>query len=778
LIAGSTHQQFSAKKKQATESNAPPEMRGLPLMRNLCFSALLLLSISCRSVAQLPSIDGETSSEVVVTGHAPPSYNAEDATTATRLPAAVIDTDRSVQVVTPQLIEDRDITDPQEAAQNVSGVQRGASRTGVGEVFFIRGFQQSGLFMDGFRAGEASGGDVFTFEGPTDIANIDRIEVLKGPSAILYGRGEPGGTVNYITHTPLFEDHFSLEQQFGSYDFFRTQLDANWVAVPGRLAVGLDAAYQNNDSFIDFVGAERYFIAPALKLQIDEKTTLTFRGQFTDDDHSTATALPYDNGRVIPNIPYDRYLGEPDFTNIDTQTFRGLLTLEHRWNENNSTTLSVHGTHVDSDGGNFILFPFFGPLQDPVTGDITRDAEIIHYADSYFTARLDHVWNWTIHDDAAEATTTAPKDGKEVLTTTNQNYLLTVRNQVLFSAEYDYQGIDGRRTLSGEAPINPYDPIYTGYAPRPLVPGFPVAFREVSSASGDAFSLLLLDRLSFGETAYLTFGGRYEWFNATSKFAYPDGTVPFPNSNNTLDQGTFNPTVGLLVKPVRNISLYATYSESTASFQNIGLSTANGDALDPERSRQIEVGAKGEWLGGKLLTTASIFQIQKSDVAATDPNNPFFSINGGDQRSRGLELDVSGEPIPGWRITANYAYIDARVTDDPDGLNTGHRLPSVPYSSGGVFSVYEIQDGPLRGFGFGGGVYLSDRVEFDLANSGTLPGWTQTDALIYYKRGRFRVQLNAKNLFDSHFYFTNSFSGFEVERANPRTLIGSIKYEF
>ena len=118
----------------------------------------------------------------------------------------------------------------------------------------------------------------------------------------------------------------------------------------------------------------------------------------------------------------------------------------------------------------------------------------------------------------------------------------------------------------------------------------------------------------------------------------------------------------------------------------------------------------------------ALFQIEKSDVAASDPNNPFFSINGGDQRSRGVEFDVGGEPLPGWRLIANFAYIDARVTNDPAGINNGHRLPSVPENSGGVFTTYEIQHGVLRGLGFGGGVYLSDRTEIDLANSGNISG--------------------------------------------------------
>lgn len=721
-----------------------------------------------------PEVDAAAVAPLVITGQALPSYNAEEATSATRLPVPILDSDRSVQVITHQLLQDRGVIDPQEAVQDVSGVERGGSRTGVGETYFIRGFEQSSLFKDGFRAGELSGGDVFTFEGPTDIADISRIEVLKGPSAILYGRGEPGGTVNYITRTPTFENRLSLEQQVGSYDFYRTQLDANWNLVPGHFALGLDAAYENTNSFIDFVGDERRFIAPALTWQIDKDTLLVFRGEYSDDDHATATALPYDNGRVIPGIPYNRYLGEPGFTDINTLYFRGLLTLEHRWNESQKTTLSIHAARSDADGGNFILYPFVGSLQDPVTGDITRDAEKVRSIDDYFTARLDHVWDWTIYEGNSAAEH-APDDKSPA--PMRSGGFPTVKNQVLLSAEFDRQTIDGQRILSGQAPINPYDPVYTGYAPQPLVPGFPVTFLERTGADADATSLLLLDRLSFGDTVYLSFGGRYEWFDADAETHYPLGNVPFGNTSHDLDQGTFNPSAGLLMKPAHNISLYGSYAESTNSFQNIGLTTVSGDSLAPESARQFEVGTKGEFLEGKLLATVALFQIDKSDVAATDPNNPLFSINGGDERSRGVEFDLSGSPLPGLRLSANYAYINARVTADPLGLDVGNRLPSVPENSGGLFSTYEIQNGCLRGLGFGGGIYLSDRVEVDRENSGDLSGWAQTDALVYYKRGHFRAQLNVKNLFDNEFYYAGSF-GLEVERAQARTLIGAIKYEF
>jgi len=713
--------------------------------------------------------------EVVVTADADrTAYRAETSTTATRLPAPILDTPRSVQVVTERVIKDRAILDPQEAVQNVSGVQRGGSRSGFGETYFVRGFRQQGLFKDGFRAGETASGAVFTFEGPTDIANIERVEVLKGPSAILFGRGEPGGTVNYITRTPLFENRFSLQQQIGSYDFYRTEAHANWNVVPDRFALSLDAAYENTESFIDFVEGERYFVAPAFTWKITPDTTLTFRGEYSNDTRSTTTALPYFNGEVLSGTPYNRYFGEPGFTEMDTEAWRGLLTLDHRWSESHRTTVSLHRVSSQADGGNFILNNFAGPLVDPVTGDVARAAEKIDFTNNYFAARLDHVWDWTIYEGASSKTIT-DKDGKSV--TLPGSGFPTIKNQLLISGEFDRQETEGVRVLSSHTPLNPRRPNYTGYSPLPLlpIPGFPVTFVDDRSTDADATSILLLDRISFGDTVHLSFGGRYEWFDANSQFAY--STPIFGAASNDIDEENFNPTVGLVVKPARNVAIFGSYSASTNSFQNVSATTATGAQLDPEESRQFEAGVKVDLFGGKVFTSLSVFQIEKSDVAATDPSNPFFSINAGEERSRGVEFDIAGEPIPGWRITANYAYIDAQVTDEPTGVNVGHRLPGVPEHSGGIFTTYEIQQGPLKGLGFGGGAYFSDRTEIDRSNSGNLSGWAQVDAVVYYQRDRFRAQINVKNLTDEEFYYAGSF-GNEVQRAAGRTVIASLKYEF
>ncbi len=600
--------------------------------------------------------------------------------------------------------------------------------------------------------------------------------MLKGPSAILYGRGEPGGTVNYIIRTPTFENGLDLQQYFGNYDFYRTEVHVNGALASEapaseQFAARLDAAYQTNGSFIDFVEGERFFAAPSAHWWLGPDTVLTFRGEYGNDDQSTTLALPVVDGRVL-DVPYDRYFGEPGFTEIEAESSRGLATLDHRWTEDHATTLSLHGVRSETDGGNFIFFPFAGPLQDPMTGDITRAAEVIDFTSDYFTARIDHIWDWTIHEGAS------PRSADRTAGKRTGRLFPEVQSQLLISVDFDRQAIDGDRVLSGHSPLNPFRPRYTGYAPQPLLPGFPTVFFEDRSIEAEATSVLLLDRVSFGEAVILSFGGRYEWFEASSKSTFSP-LVSFPNSDNDLDEASFNPSVGLLLKITPDVSLYGNYSESTFSFQNIGLPTVTGESLDQERSRQFEVGAKAEWFDGRLFATTSLFQIDKNDVAGNDPQNPFFFVNRGKERSRGIELDVAGGPLPGWRLTVNYAYIDARISDDPTGVTTGNRRFGVPEHSGGFFTTYEIQGGPLRGFGGGGGLFVSDRVELDNFDTAELPGWEQLDAVVFYRRKHWIAQLNVKNLLDEEFFYApGAFSVSEVQRAPKRTILGSLIFKF
>jgi iron complex outermembrane recepter protein len=717
---------------------------------------------------------------IVVSGRIDTGYRAETATTATRIAEPLLDTPRSISVITPELLRDRKILDPQDALTDVAGVAPSASVNGFGEDFLIRGFRQEDIFKDSFRDGRTNAIG-FSATGPTDVANLERIEVLKGPAGILFGRGEPGGIVNYITKTPFFGNSFGLEQDFASYDFYRTQLDANWAAVPGRLALRLDAAYTTGGSFTDFVFNQSYFVAPAILWVLSPSTTITFRGEYANDRGLNNPGLPYVDGHVLPGVPYNRYLGEPAVTDYQINTFRGLLTLEQRWTDDIITTLSVNGRKSHNDTRYVNLGSFDGSSGiDPVTGLVSRefvDAD----PDSYnIDVRLDQVFNWTVYQ-GHQSPSTGSKDGKVQSHGDDPAPLFTdgfptVENQLLISAEYEREVDNTTSFYDMLPPLNAFNPHYTGNDLLPVIDGFPLNLREDFDISANSYSMLFIDRISIGHTIYLSGGARFEWFEANQKDDFPSGLLG-PGTDNNTHQFTINPSAGIVIKPTRGSSLYFSYAESTNSFDNLGAITSSGATVDPERARAYEVGAKLDLLGGRLLGTAALFEITKENVVAPDPANPVFSVNSGEQRSQGLELELKGEIVPGWRVSLNYAYTDSRIISAPGGVNVGHPFFGTPYNSGGFFTTLEFQKGPLKGFGFGGGMFFSDRVQVTNNNTGTLSGWAQTNLVAYYHRGLFRVQINVKNLFDNEFYYArNDF--LSVQPAQARTIIGSIRCEF
>ena len=200
--------------------------------------------------------------------------------------------------------------------------------------------------------------------------------------------------------------------------------------------------------------------------------------------------------------------------------------------------------------------------------------------------------------------------------------------------------------------------------------------------------------------------------------------------------------------------------------------------MDPEQASGFEVGAKAEFLDGNLFATLAYFDITKQNVATTDPNDPFFVVATGEQRSQGVELDIIGEILPGWNIVANYAYTDARSTEDNTNPE-GNRLSNAPRHSAGLWSTYEIQQGDFEGLGFGLGVnYVGSRFG-DLANSFEVEDYFLTNAALFYKRDNWRFGLNFNNLFDVDYISNTDISRtFGNVPGAPFSVVGSISVQF
>jgi iron complex outermembrane receptor protein len=237
-----------------------------------------------------------------------------------------------------------------------------------------------------------------------------------------------------------------------------------------------------------------------------------------------------------------------------------------------------------------------------------------------------------------------------------------------------------------------------------------------------------------------------------------------------------SPRFGIVYQPIEPISLYASY---TTSFNPSFAASLNADdsTFDPETGRQFEVGIKAD-LSERVSLTFAAFDIRRQNVSTPDPENPLFSIQTGEVASRGIELNLGGEILPGWNITAAYTYLDAFVSkDNRDILN--NKLANVPDNQISLWTTYELQQGNLEGLGFGLGLfYISDR-QGDLENTFELPGYFRTDAALFYKRNNWRSQLTIENLFDIEYFSSATFgSRLGVNPGAPFTILGTLSVEF
>jgi iron complex outermembrane receptor protein len=237
-------------------------------------------------------------------------------------------------------------------------------------------------------------------------------------------------------------------------------------------------------------------------------------------------------------------------------------------------------------------------------------------------------------------------------------------------------------------------------------------------------------------------------------------------------ESDFSPRLGIVYQPSESTSIYASWSNSFNP-QFFSRNRA-GKPFDPETGEQFEIGVKQEFFDGRLSATLALYELTRKNVLTTDPDDPDFSIQTGEQTSRGIELDVAGEILAGWNIIATYSHIDAFVSED-ESISVGERLVNAPKNSASLWTTYEIQTGGLQGLGFGAGlVFVGDR-EAQLPNTIELPSYLRADASIFYRRNNWRAALNFKNLFDTKYYRTQ---GFFITPEAPFTVLSTFSVEF
>ncbi|WP_199464412.1 TonB-dependent siderophore receptor [Acaryochloris thomasi] len=650
----------------------------------------------------------------------------------TRTDTPILDTPASVFVVPRQVFEDQGITKFSDALRTTPGVSQTSAPNANFNNVNIRGFDVSSPSL---RNGVP---EAFSFSLPRDLSNVERLEVLSGPASIVGGQISPGGIINIVTKQPLSSPFYELSASYGSFNTFDGGVDLSGPLNSDQtLSYRFNASYLHSDTRVDVdnVDVDRISIAPVLRWDISDQTKLTFEGLYLNSKTPQRTGLPA-VGTVLDNpngeVPRDQFVGEPDFDGNDRQIIQVGYNLEHQLSDN----WKLHHTFRYNNFQIEQREAFADALQD----DLRTLERSVFFGQDNFN-------NFQATAYITGQFETGPFTHK-------------LSTGIDYSFEEDFFNFTFGSVDAGNIDI--FEPVFTGI--EGPIPVAEIQGRDTNRGIG----LYLQDQLSLlDDRLIFVLGGRIDFIRSSTE-SFSDGT-PEESQSDT----AFSPRVGILFKPIENVSLYGSFSRS---FQQVTGISATGELFSPSRGTQYEVGVKADWLDKRLSTTLAFFDITQSNVLTTDPNNPAFEIQTGEQHSRGVELSAQGEILPNWNVIASYAYTDAKVTED-NNIPVGNRFANVPEHSASLWTTYTIPSGSLAGLGFGLGLFYVGERQGDLENSFQIPSYFRTDAAIYYKRDRFKIGLNVKNLFDID-YIESSDDILRVNVADPLTVQLSVSYEF
>ncbi len=683
------------------------------------------------------------------------SYLVPVVTTAAKVDSQILETPIAVQSVNRAVLDDQQVVRIDRALENVSGVYQ-ENGQGVENFFNLRGFRADDIYRNGVKA--RAGRNI---QGPRETVNLESIEVLKGPASILYGRLQPGGLINVVPKQPLAEHRYMFQQQFGANAFFRTTFDATGsLTKTDKLLYRVNLSWEKADSFREFTENDRFFISPVLLWNLTARTQLKFDLEYLNSTDLLDYGNPALGTRPI-DLPRQRNLGEPG-SNLDTKETRFAAQFSHLFNENWTIRSRFDTDYLD----------LFIPPQASLAG---LDASTCQSASCLMLRNL----------------VGSNGDGRSFFTTndlTGRFSTGSIKHTVLAGGDYWRDRNYNRFQFNFFFPsIDVFNPVHTPVDPAALnTPDFDATTRIIENWYG----LYVQDQLTLPKNFHLLAGFRYDNAGLDREDISVFGTDSFTEKQK-LDQNGFSSRVGLLWRPISQVSLYGNYVESfgTSNGRN-----ADGKLLPPQTAQQWEFGVKTELLNRRLVGTVAWFDITKQNLTVPDPDplraGAGFRVAVGEARNRGLELDVTGDVLAGWKVIAAYAFIDSEITRDSrfsDGVytpgNTGNRFYGVPRHGGSLWTTYQIQNGQWKGTKFGGGIVARGVREGDNANSFQLPAYAVVNLTTGYdwkltESHVLTLQLNVENLFDKEYFTTAGIREAGIGFGLPRTLIGSIRLQW
>lgn len=691
-----------------------------PVFRLLAAGSSLVASLAFAQTAPAPSASAPATDPVVelspfqVNSTTDRGYIATRASGATKTNTPMIEVPHSIQVLNSEFIVDTNSQSVFQAARYVSNVSGGNQRGD--DAMLIRGFGVTRL-----RNGQPySQQNAFTFD---EMAAFERVEVIKGASAVLYGSASPGGLINLVDKRPLPRRQTTLSLTAGSYDFYKAVLDTTGpVGEFGGIGVNyrVIAAYEDSASWRRFASRERAYVNGALEFKLTPNTTLISRVEYQADDLLDSYGKPYiwfssANVPTLLNVPDEFYRGDPGVDFKEVERFIWDSALEHHFNDNWSARLSLsHGDAFSKRGEVFIsaqsstvnIFPRFFQL-------IPRDEQI-----------------WTFEGNLL---------GKIELGPTRHQLLAGFNsyNQEINDSNFRYNVLP-----AASANFDIFSPVYFNTSLGAEV----LSTRRIAYTNSEWRSYFIQDQFGFwDDRLQFIVGFRHDDLKQSVKSFVTGVTTPNNQDKNS-------PRYGVLWRINPELSLYASYNESFTPATGAG--SVQGIPFPSPTAEQTEVGLKFELFNKRLFGGLAVFENIRRNQTTVDVLNPGFSVATGEIASEGSELDLGVSITDNWQVIGAIGFQKAHTTKDNVAANIGLEQPNVPNQMASLWTKYQFVEGRAKGLSLGLGVnYVGERAgqRDSVVRSFGLDAYTTYNGLISYGSGPNKFSLNIENITDERY---------------------------
>ena len=652
---------------------------------------------------------------VTVNGVGP--YTQPAITTATRTATRLLDVPQSVTVVTKELMQDQLMMSVGDVMRYVPGVSVHQGENNRDQIIVRGNSSSADFYIDGVRD------DVQYYR---DLYNTERIEALKGPNAMIFGRGGAGGVVNRVMKDAGFRPLGEISLQGGMHGNKRVTGDFG-RPVSEKLALRINGMFEDSDSFRDHVTLNRKGLTPTVTFEPTRATTISARYEYLDDSRIADRGITSYQGRPA-NVPDSTYYGDPDQSHVQATVNLASGLVEHRRGAMTVRNHTLMGMY-DRSYQNFVpgaVTPNMSQVALSAYNNATQRTNFFNQTDVTYTATT----GW-------------------------------VRHTLLAGTEFGLQGTDNFRNTG----------YFNNAATTVLVPfsaptiSTPVTFRQGATDADNHLdtkvaAAYVQDQAELSSHLQVVGGLRFDRFDLT-----------YHNNRNGDElqrvDDLVSPRLGVVIKPIEPMSIYSTYSVSylPSSGDQFSSLTVITEQVKPEKMTNYEVGAKWD-LRARVSAQAAVYRLDRTNTRSTDPKDPTRIAQTGSQRTNGFELGINGSPRQGWKIAGGYAYQDAFVTSATVAAAAGAQVAQVPHHSFSLWNYYQITPQLSGGLGL---LQRSDTFA-TIDNSVTLDGYTRADAAVYFSpNGAWRLQANVENLLGTR-YYTNADSNTNISPGFPRTL--------